>query len=432
MSFAPLPAPAEITTQSLLQASQGGQDALRTLLRGPENQPLSRQEQLTRVREATRLLPQLQLTVQQRQLAITVTRQILQQLLDDVTRESRNQVGERLQQLQKEQTEIVAARRAAILQEARQNPLAATQLMQPEPTSVLGRFWQWFRDAPTALQAGVIAGGAIAIVGIRRLWKKIHWAIRTALIAVGGYLGVLWLLRNLGFGRGRGRGPGPGGRPNPGAPNTPSQPPATPPAQPPTQNGPSESIEASRHERWYVESHAGGIYNNDSRLFLLTRSLPVNPTTNDLELLTLEEVVARLRKRNEELRAQGRPGIEVQISFGPWSLATQHTAIQALRGAITTMEVPSIMSEFGLPSFGEETSADAAWLKVHRATSAALDRFQQTPSRQSYEQARATIQAEITYLQNDDQDRFHQRTTIPYLRRYLILLERSARVRGIQ
>lgn len=236
-----------LNADTLLQASRSGNDAIRTLILGPTQQPLSREEQLTRLHAAMQLLPTLQLSIEQRRLVSTVTRQILSQLSAQVApTPSTNAPGTPLETI-----------RSAL-------PQSATP----------GHLWNWFRSAPTATQAVVVAGGALAIVGMKKLWNKLHWTIKTVAVSLGLYW--LWHLlfgrgRGLGLGSGTGFGPGSGVQSGPaGSNSTPSTTPpsAPPPLQQPGGNGSSvENEPNARHAVIQVRVFGGDHIPEDGRLF---------------------------------------------------------------------------------------------------------------------------------------------------------------------
>lgn len=233
-----MPTAPTINAESLRTAANAGRDALRELIRGPENSLYERSDQLTRAREVTQILPSLQINIAKRRLVLQVTREILQALLSSVRTEQQGQVGERLAQLQAEQQGIISAREAVLRQE-REHAEGVQGRAEVEARSL----WERFLRAPRMGQALVVGGITAVVVGIGTLlhrgWRRLPNWVRKPLLAVAAFLGIMWLLDWL---RGR-RGPGLGNpSPAPGTPSETEEEPETP--EPPTPDDPDTPDES--------------------------------------------------------------------------------------------------------------------------------------------------------------------------------------------
>jgi hypothetical protein len=185
------PAEAPITAESIRTAVQSGNAALRTLISGPENALFNRTVRLNRARDVTQLLPTLQLQVQQRALVLSVTREILQGLLTEVQNDAQNQVGERLDALNRERGEVTAAHQA-VLQQQTPAPTPAAQPQDSALPPVLQPIWNAFMRADTTTKAIMVGGALLTFELGRRLWGHLPWWIQTPLAGTGAFLGLHW------------------------------------------------------------------------------------------------------------------------------------------------------------------------------------------------------------------------------------------------
>ena len=234
MQNQPNPGPVQaVNAAELRRALQGGQQALRALIEGSAEQNLTRNQRLERARGVIQLLPTLQLSVEQRQLLIRVTRQVLWQLSEDVARESQNQVGERLAKLQAEQKEIIAAREAAQKQEEQNQPTAPQQPSAPAtaPRGLFETLWQQFQSTTPGRQA--LAVGAVAAAGAALvwLWTKMKTWMKVTVLGVAGFFGLPRLIEYI--------------RRNRGAPIMTPRRPASPHPSNPVQNAPPGTVSPS-------------------------------------------------------------------------------------------------------------------------------------------------------------------------------------------
>lgn len=195
----PTNAPA-INAESLRDAANSGASALRILLQGTQENPFSRTEQMSRVRSVTDMLPGMQIDIAKRQLILRITRDVLQNLLLTVRQEQSGQVGDRLAQLRAEQQRIIDARQTVLNQE-RQHAQGFSARTAVETR----HFWDALVAAPRTAQAMVV-GGIVALgLLIHAGWKKLPNWVRKSTLAVGGFLGIVWLVDRF---RNRGGSPG--------------------------------------------------------------------------------------------------------------------------------------------------------------------------------------------------------------------------------